>query len=249
MLEWIKQMSPLLQLGISVCTLLIWVIYAQLLYAGFLRQRRAALIINRGGSKNIDALCLISNMSAEAIFIQYILVELRTTTHCLTMDVTDKEMRKPDATSDDSQDEEQGSSRSHSIERLLTESSHQGPLDSSHYLHIGSFRDLLRRLERHTDRQHLFKQEDDAAPSSLTIRLIASYGPENRPIGAERTFDLQQGEHEIMLQPRTWNTVRLTSFRQRWRLRRTIRHYLERAANGDDSSVHVEPLGSDPADR
>ena len=151
-------------------------------------------------------------------------------------------MHRPDTESDDAQDENQRSGGTSSIERLSIESSHQGPLESSHYLHIGSFRDLLRRLERHTEQDHLVEQDSEVPAPSLTIRLIASYGPENRPIGAERTFDLQQRGHAIMLQPRTWNTVRLTSFRQRRRLRQTIRHTLERATNGGDGSVQVEPI-------
>ena len=61
----------------SVLTLFVWVFYAQLLYNGYVRQRRPRIIINRGkGVEEAEALCLISNMSNEAIYIQHLVAVL-----------------------------------------------------------------------------------------------------------------------------------------------------------------------------
>lgn len=51
MLDWIKEHQPLISLGISLSTLLVWVFYAQLLLRSFQRQRKPSLIINRGAER------------------------------------------------------------------------------------------------------------------------------------------------------------------------------------------------------
>ena len=63
MIEWIKDNQGVVSVGVSIATLLIWIIYAQLLYLGFRRQRTPRMLINRGRKKDLDALCIISNMS------------------------------------------------------------------------------------------------------------------------------------------------------------------------------------------
>src|SRR5699024_12739833 len=40
---------------------------------------------------------------------------------------------------------------------------------------------------------------------SLRIRLIGIYGSEDAPIGAERSFNLTDNEHECILMPVTWD--------------------------------------------
>ncbi len=231
MLDWIKENPTLIELVTGVGTLVIWLAYAQLVYSGFRRQRRPALMINRGGSKNIDALCLISNMSSEAIFLQYIMVELHAAGQTITMDMTDRDAR---ATK-----EEQGTEKStSSVNRVFTESSHEGPLESSEFLHIGSFRDLVLRLERYVDMNDILPaigQGEDK--STLTIRLIATYGPEDRPVGAERSFDLERSGEDIFMRPQTWNTVRLSSRRQRRQLLKTINEYNDRTSSATSAKI------------
>lgn len=72
-MEWLNQNSGAISAVTGILTLMIWVFYAQLLYNGYVRQRRPRIIINRGSGKNLSSLCLISNMSAEAIFVQHII--------------------------------------------------------------------------------------------------------------------------------------------------------------------------------
>lgn len=47
-MDWISQHHDSLTALTSIGTLLIWLVYAQLLYKGYRRQRRPRLIINRG---------------------------------------------------------------------------------------------------------------------------------------------------------------------------------------------------------
>ena len=82
--------ADVLGLLISFCTLLIWAVYAQLLYAGFRRQRQPSLMLNRGHGRGLDALCVVGNMSAESIFVQYVVAELKTARGTIYMDITDR---------------------------------------------------------------------------------------------------------------------------------------------------------------
>ena len=96
MFEWISANKDVLNVLIGFGTLLVWVVYAQLLYNGYSRQRRPHVLINRGQHSDHRALCLISNMSAEAIFIQNIVVYLDTDQGLLACDVTELERNLED---------------------------------------------------------------------------------------------------------------------------------------------------------
>lgn len=54
--RWMVADTDVLDLLISFCTHLVWIVYAQLLHAGFRRQRRPSLILNRGHGRGPDAL-------------------------------------------------------------------------------------------------------------------------------------------------------------------------------------------------
>ena len=89
MFQWLKDNSQVLTLLAQCCTLGVWVLYAQLLLNNYKRQRQPRLIINRGAGKGVGALCLLSNMSAEPVFINQLTVILKTNRETLYADVTD----------------------------------------------------------------------------------------------------------------------------------------------------------------
>lgn len=214
MLDWFTKHSDALTVFTNIGTLLIWLVYAQLLYFGFRRQRRPRLIINRSKRKDINALCIISNMSAEAVFLEYIIVELKTSRGTIIMDVTDHEQARKE---DGEESKAQGDSAS------VDESSNQGPLASGGYLHIGSFDALIKRMAREAGIEMAgHRPKGELQFQSLRIRLIGIYGSEDAPIGAERSFNLTDNEHECILMPVTWDTKRLASAIQRRRLRKRV---------------------------
>jgi len=103
-----------------------WFTHAQLLYLGFRRQRSPRLIINRGRNKDINALCLISNMSAESVFIEYIIAELETSASTITMDVTDFELEYLE--SGDSSDGQSDQAAGNQRPLNASENTRQGPI-------------------------------------------------------------------------------------------------------------------------
>lgn len=215
MLEWLNNNSGALSAIASFCTLGVWLFYAQLLYLSFARQRRPRIIINRGRSKSPDGMCLISNMSSEAIFVSNVMGVLHTSKGEYACDLTD--YTRPG-------DSDQGIDEQHATR--------QGPLASGDYHQVCSFREIIDHIaEGHKldiDRNTLTLEGEMLR--MLEIRLVAIYGSENRPLGAYRTFMLEKSEldpneenNDCLIVPTTFDTHRVS---RRWHQKR-IRKWLE----------------------
>ncbi|CAH1044445.1 hypothetical protein [Halomonas sp. TD01] len=196
-MEWLKDNAQAISAIASICTLLVWVFYAQLLYNGYVRQRRPRIIVNRGKGVGKDALCLISNMSSEAIYIQHLVAVLHTNERCYELDVVEYQQQ--------SGDDENECYRTH-----------QGPLASGDYLHIQSFGDIVQQLIHHYGiDEHSLRQQTP----QLEIRVIAIYGSEDMPVGASRYFKLDLSAGSLhQLTPLQVDTKRMTSRRERKRV-------------------------------
>lgn len=222
MFDWISQNKDVLNVFIGFATLLVWVVYAQLLYNGYKRQRRPRIVINRGRNKGVDALCLISNMSAESIFIQHIVARLETDKGTYVQDVTELEQnyQKGD------EHRERHSTRG---TPSLSDSTRQGPLGSGEFVHIGAFNSVIERIAR-CENLRLDQHRDDRAESekgivhlkSLTIQLVVIYGSDDDPIGVERCFLIRDLDEGRLLVPATWDSQRLNSRRERKQVRQWI---------------------------
>lgn len=196
-MEWLSDNAQAISAVASVCTLLVWIFYAQLLYNGYVRQRRPRIIINRGKGIGTEALCLISNMSNEAIYIQHVVAVLHTPQGRYSLDVVEYQQQ-----SDTDQD--------------VSYRTHQGPLASGDYLHIQSFGNIVNQVKHH------WKIDDEVLHGhniQLDIRVIAIYGSEDMPVGALRSFSLNlDTEPNRQLTPASVDTVRLNGRSQRKRV-------------------------------
>ncbi|MCQ4311943.1 hypothetical protein NAV33_08585 [Pseudomonas stutzeri] len=214
MIEWLTSNHQLISLIISSSTLLVWVFYAQLLLLNFRRQRKPSLIINRGAGKGLGSLCLISNMSAEPMFINQLVVSIETSQGPLEVDVTDiRQSMEGDVSPD----------------LIIHQTTHQGPLRSGEFTHIGTFQNMLRRVaELHGIKLEGHRPVGDWQFHSLEIRAVAFYGPERHPLGVLRRFRLRDlGEAECTLVPESPFTHQLTSRRDRRRVRRWLSESLD----------------------
>ncbi|MGQ4880488.1 hypothetical protein ACOJCM_18150 [Billgrantia sp. LNSP4103-1] len=235
MFDWLFQHGDSISVLTDIGTLLVWVIYAQLLYFSFRRQRRPRLLINRGRKKDIDALCIISNMSAEPVFIQHIIAELETSRGIVRVDVTDRTERYSDG---DEHHEDNDSNRPVASSLIVRDGSHQGPLGSGNFVHIDSFGALTRRLAYDGGfEMEGYRPLHDVVFRALTIRIICIYGSEDLPVGAERRFEFIAQQPDSGLVPATWDTKRLSSPWKRRRLCREIREL----NHSDDLSSPVLP--------
>lgn len=194
---WLNEHAQAISAIASVLTLFVWVFYAQLLYNGYVRQRRPRIIINRGKGVGLEALCLISNMSNEAIYIQHLVAVLHAQERDYELDIVEYQ--------------QQGDEEHEAAFRT-----HQGPLNSGDYIHIQSFDRILKRLLQHWDlKEDTIKQQKP----QLEIRVIAIYGSEDMPIGAARHFHLDiSAEPARQLNPCDVDTHRMNSRRDRKRV-------------------------------
>ena len=232
MFDWISQNKDVLNVLIGLATLMVWVVYAQLLYNGYKRRRRPRIVINRGRHKGVDALCLISNMSAESIFIQHIVARLETDKGTYVQDVTELEQNYQEG---DEEREQQSTGDTPS----LSDSTRQGPLGSGEFVHIGAFNSVIERIA-HCENLRLDQHRDDRAESekgtvclrSLTIQLVAIYGSDDYPIGVERRFLIRDLDEGRLLVPATWDSKRLTSRRHRKQVRQLVQDLAREEARG-----------------
>lgn len=196
-MEWLSEHGSAISAITSICTLFVWVFYAQLLYAGYARQRRPRIIINRGKGIGMEALCLISNMSNEAIYVQHLIAVLHTREGSYSLDVVEYQQ--------EGDDQEEGCYRTH-----------QGPLDSGDYLHVQSFNSILQQIVSYWDIDDAVLEQEGL---SLGIRVVAIYGSEDMPTGAWRTFQLDLAAPPTrQLLPTTIDTHRMNSKRERKRV-------------------------------
>lgn len=196
-MEWLNQNGQAISAITSVCTLFVWVFYAQLLYDGYVRQRRPRIIINRGKGVGMKALCLISNMSNEAVYVQHLIAVLYTPDGSYALDVVEYQ--------------QEGDQQEEDCYRT-----HQGPLNSGDYLHVQSFNSILKQIVKYWE---IDDSVLDQKGLSLGIRVVAIYGSEDMPTGAWRTFKLDLSASPTrQLSPTTIDTHRMSSKRQRKRV-------------------------------
>ncbi|GAB2793707.1 hypothetical protein GCM10027040_20060 [Halomonas shantousis] len=207
-MEWLNSNSGALNAVAGFLTLLVWLFYAQLLYLNFARQRRPRLLINRGRSKDIHALCLISNMSSESIYISHIIAVLHTSEGDFAQDLIEYEQPS---------DTGQGAS--------LSEATRQGPLDSGSYSHVGTFSHIIQRVANaNSIKLDGYRGTGDTQLQSLEIRLVAIYGSEDKPVGAYRVFNFADNEgDDVNLAPDSFDTQRLPKLGRGRRIRQWVR--------------------------
>lgn len=196
-MDWLNENGQAVSAVTSIFTVFVWVFYAQLLYNGYARQRRPRIIINRGQGVGMEALCLISNMSVEPIYVQHLIAVLHTRDKSYSLDVVEFQQ--------EGDEKVKGGYRTH-----------QGPLDSGDYLHVETFDSILHQIVCYWKLDNNILNQEGLC---LGIRVVAIYGSEDMPTGAWRTFDMDLSQPPArQLTPSTVDTHRMSSKRQRKRV-------------------------------
>lgn len=214
MWEWLKDNNGAVSALASILTLIVWTLYFQLLYNNYRRLRRPRILINRGAGETAEARCIVANMSAEAIYIEAVLLSFG----------GDNEDDAPAVCSLGELDTTTSQDGDDPRRAWL-----QGPLQSGELIDIGSYQSLMDRAAGGTDGAG----EDEAGraqAAKLTVTVVASYLSEDGVVAAERVFDLDRGTRPTRLKPRTTTArqIRSASARrsiERVMIRRDIRPY------------------------
>lgn len=209
MWSWITDNASGLSAVASFLTLIIWLFYAQLLYYGFRRQRRARVLINQGYGSDTSSICLVTNMSHEPVYIQLLLITLVTDSDRHTCSVTDL-------------DRSYGDHQTGGPDQLTR----QGPLNSGQFMQTGSFHDLILQAARENGViSNSSTDIRDLALRSFVMTAISNYGPDGASIGFEREFLVQardENEAQLNIRPCTVSTRRLKNRRSRQRMQRWL---------------------------
>lgn len=211
MWSWINDNAAAISALASVATLFIWAIYLQMLFSGFREGRRAKILINRGGSPTLDGHCLVANMSAKAIFIDAVLLDFT------VMNETGRDHFSYSLSNLTFDDDSTSDPRA----KLF-----QGPLDAAEHLDLGTFRALIEKMSPPDfDRFETIE--------SIRITIVATYTSEDRPVAAERVFDIVGERDALVVSPRSYAASQLRSQSQRRRIERMMRG-LHQSEHGND---------------
>lgn len=210
---WLSQNSSAINAITGICTLFVWLFYAQLLYLNFKRQRQPKIVINRGAGRSLETQCLVSNMSSEPIFIEHLIAVLHTDRGTLMRDLIDLEKVEG---------KDRGATN-------LAEITRQGPMLSGNFNQVGTFEEIVGRVLRyHEVTNGGSKPMDGRTVHTVELRVIAIYGSEDAPVGTVRSFQIgsnEQGARTVL--PTSLRTQRYAS---RWR-RRKVKRWIRELNN------------------
>lgn len=205
MLAWIASHQKVLSVLINFSMLLVWIAYLQIFVTGYIRQRRPNILINRGVGSTLEAHCLISNMSAEAVYVATIIAALEVDDDRWSYPVTDGEL--PDGWRDDQ----------------VANTTRQGPLASGGYRDIGHFRSFVERVVERTGAPSVLQTDE---PFLLELLVVAYYASEYFPVGATRRFHVSRNASTWRLAAQSVGTKQIRSRRERKRIEQSLREDL-----------------------
>ncbi len=195
----------------------VWVIYFQLFFLQYRRNSRPYLVFHHAQNDNPDALCLLVNMGELPVHVQ--------TVQAVTY------YRNGDSTLYTVTDYNRINVEHQNVQQSLR----QGPLLSGGYIVLGSFRDML--IGDEAESYNLNEIE------GLELRVAVIHGPSRFPIGARRSFLIEQ-EPTTRIQPTNIHTEQLNRRRDQDAVRKWIESDLKPSRTGrseSDSSRQEEP--------
>ncbi len=199
MLDWITANSDLINVFANLGMLGIWAFYLQMLYSSYSRDRRPRLLITRGLRSNLEARCLVTNMSRDTIFIRSIIVVLETGAGEVRYPVT--EIEEIENTGDSGN---------------IKQQTRQGPIESGAMRDLGSFSAIVTHvLDYKGPNDPPGPHNDWEGLNGLTIYVIGVYGPDEVSIGAKRSYDISRNDDGLKLNPRTIDAVQIRSRKER----------------------------------
>ncbi|MFP4237776.1 hypothetical protein [Rhodosalinus sp.] len=165
MLDWIAGNAKVLELGVALVTLFVWVGYLHIFLMSFLRQRTPVVLITTGASHDEQARCLITNMSSEPIYLLDVIADVRAGDERYSALVTERdELSFGDVT--------------RPVERT-----NLGPLQGGAFLDIGSIAEVLHRVERRSGLKDALARAEE-----LTLTAAFASGRASRIVAACRAY-------------------------------------------------------------
>lgn len=199
MFEWITAHEKTINTLVNLGMLIVWISYLHVFISSYRRQNRANILINRGAGAGLNGRCLVSNMSADAIYVESIVATLETIDGDMTCPIT----------------ELIGQEEKNVLPDLKLDT-RQGPLLAGHVRDIGTFHSLIAHVLQHEDShrnaiEHFIQQSLRA----VQITVVAVYGSEDLLVGARRRFEIVRTGGDLGLKACTVSAEQIRSRRER----------------------------------
>ncbi|WP_274425861.1 hypothetical protein [Chelativorans sp. YIM 93263] len=191
MLGWISEYNEPLNLFVNAAMLIVWALYFQLLLNGYRRSRSSKILVNRANGHSIRTQCVVANMSSEAIYVEGIIAEVvgEGDDERITCSLTDHggSIDPKEATDADG---------------------YQGPLHSGESVRLGTYQQII---------EHVLSQNnwDISTVRHLVLTIVATYGPEDRPVAARREYEIIEKAGRRVLRSDTVATEQIRSRTER----------------------------------
>lgn len=198
-MDWIAANSELLNVAANVGMLVVWITYLQVFLAGYNRQKKAKILINLGGGTGLQAHCLVTNMSAEPVYIHTLTAELRYPDGSISARVT-----------------EMGDAEKWQEPSELNLWTRQGPLESGRVRDMGTMQSIIDHVRHQSVATPRSAGQDNL--EEIRLRIVAEYGSEDLLVGAERVFGTKFSAGEVHLRPQTLTAVQIRSPGERRRM-------------------------------
>lgn len=209
MWNWIANNDEPLSVILNAAMLVVWGLYFQLLLNGYRRSRRCKILINRANGHSLGTQCVVTNMSAEAIYIEGIIAEIfGDDGPGIICSLTD---------------------RGGSIDpkQISEEDGYQGPLGSGESVALGSYKKIIRHALSVDD-------WDISRLRRLKLTVVATYGPEDQSVAAQREYKVVEKEGRRILCSDTVTTRQIRTATERAKIERQIEEEVgARAMNGE----------------
>lgn len=200
-MAWLSENANLIAAAANIGLLAVWILYAQLFYKRYHRQRRPRLIVDQMSARGPESVCTLTNLSAEPVYLECVLAVAITEDGEFSCPVTEQE---PITTSEQS--------------RLsIVAKMRQGPIGVGELVTLGKLDDLARRALGGVDAPDGSLQ----ALKWIDIRVVATMSSEDSPIGASKRFNVGFGDGAFA-RSTTLGTAQLYSRRDQRRVRAWI---------------------------
>lgn len=210
MLDWISRHNQAIGAFLNLGMLVVWIVYLQVFVSNYRRQTRVHILINRGSGSGLDARCLVSNMSSEAIYIQSIIVDLETPDAHWSCPVTEL---------DDIEEWEKPTD--------LDLWTRQGPLGAGCVRDMGAFRAMLDHALM------TWSQSGNDVGAGIReqlvafdLKIVAVYGSEDLPVGAKRRFAIFRNKGDVRIRPQTIEAQQIRSAPERRKIKSILENEL-----------------------
>lgn len=199
--DWFAANTSVFNLLVNLGMLLVWGIYLDLILRSHRRARRFKILISIGGRDGLGARCLITNLSAEPVYVVRVWATVTTGEDRWSSAVTEYGALGEDTPLNP--------------ERMTR----QGPLLTGHWRDIGSLFELFDRARGvRGEREPMDQLDTRHLPSEVELTVAALYGSGDIPVGARRRFTVTADEDVWRVEPATPDTEQIRDRRSRRQL-------------------------------